>query len=86
MYVGDATLESSGLVKWHYREELPLRLLDGEGTALVSLGETGAGRFDAAPLPESDLTLRASGESRNADTEVEVSASTGTEGAPDDHL
>lgn len=84
VYVGEATLDSTGLLTWHYREELPLRLLDGEGVVLVGLGEAGSGRFDDAPLPENDLTLRASGELPSTDIDTEPAAGTGTEGDSDD--
>lgn len=83
VYAGEATLDSSGLVTWHYREELQLHLLDGEGVALTGLNEA-AGRFDDAPLPDSDLTLRAPGEPSTQDADAETAASTGTEGAVDD--
>jgi hypothetical protein len=84
VYVGEATLESSGLVTWHYREELPLHLLDGEGVALVGLGEPSSARFDDAPLPESDLTLLKPGELPSANVEAEGVPDTGTGGASDD--
>ena len=77
-------LTSSGLVTWHYREELPLRLLDGEGVALVGVGEARAGRFNDAPLPENNLTLRAPGELPTTNIDDKTAADTGTEGAPDD--
>lgn len=83
IYVGEATLESSGLVTWLYREELRLLLLDGEGVALVGLGDPSAARFNDAPLPENDLTLRAPGELPTADVGTETSVETGTEGATD---
>lgn len=63
VYVGDATLDSAGLVTWRYREELPLLLLDGEGPALAEVGVFSAVRFNDAPLPDTELTLRRSSES-----------------------
>ncbi|MCT2977624.1 hypothetical protein EFN79_02360 [Propionibacterium freudenreichii] len=81
VYVGDAALDSSGLVTWRYREELPLRLLDGEGTALAGLGELAA-RFDDAPLPESDLTLRSTSELLSGEDDETDTTGTGTEGEP----
>ena len=83
IYVGDATLESSGLVTWLYREELRLLLLDGEGVALVGLGDPSAARFDDAPLPENDLTLRAPGALPTGDIGAETSVETRTEGVTD---
>lgn len=84
VYVGEATLDSSGLVTWNHQEELPLRLLDGEGVTLVGLGQAGVGRFDDAPIPENHLTLRASGELKTAQSDTETAAGTGTEGGPHD--
>lgn len=82
VYVGDASLDSSGFVTWRYREELPLRLLDGEGTALAGLGELPA-RFDDAPLPEGDLTLRSPSELSSVEDNETPTTGTGTEGEPD---
>lgn len=84
VYVGEANLDSSGLVTWHYREELPLLLLDGEGVALVGLGEPSVTRFDDAPLPKNDLTLRVPGELPSTDVDTGTPAETGTEGMTDD--
>lgn len=83
VYVGDATLDSSGLVTWHYREELPLVLLNGEGAALAGLGDLRTARFDDAPLPETTLTLRGPGESDDVATDHQDAANTGTGGEPD---
>jgi hypothetical protein len=82
VYVGDATLDASGLVTWRYREELPLFLLDGEGAALAGLGEISA-RFDDAPLPENELALRDPGELPDIETDVASVPNTGTEGEAD---
>ena len=62
VHVGDATLDSTGLVNWHYSEKLPLHLLDGPGAALAGLGGTLTTHFDDAPLPINELTLRRSSE------------------------
>ena len=83
VYVGEATLDSSGLVTWHHREELPLVLLNGEGAALAGLGDHRATRFDDAPLPESTLTLRGPGESEDVATDHQGTADTRTGGEPD---
>lgn len=82
VYVGDATLDASGLVTWRYREELPLLLLAGEGAALAGLGELSA-RFDDAPLPENDLTLRDPRELSNVESDDASVAKTGTEDEAD---
>lgn len=83
VYVGDATLDSSGLVTWQYREELPLLLLDGEGATLAALDELSATRFDDAPLPESDLTLREPGELPSFEADDKAMTDTGTDGEAD---
>lgn len=83
VYVGEATLDSSGLVTWHHREELPLVLLNGEGAALAGLGDHRTTRFDDAPLHESTLTLRGPGESEDVATDHQGTADTGTGGEPD---
>lgn len=83
VYVGDATLDSSGLVTWQYREELPLLPLDGEGTSLTALDELSATRFDDAPLPENDLTLRGPGELPSFEADDETTTDTGTDGEAD---
>lgn len=62
VWAGEATLDASGRVNWHYVEELPLHLLDGPGVALAALSESGLARFDDAPLPENVLSLRRRGE------------------------
>lgn len=84
IYVGEANLEASGLVTWHYREKLPLHLLDGEGPALAGLSEPSVARFDDAPLPESELTLRNPSELPSTNIDTGAVAKTGTEGATDD--
>lgn len=79
VYVGEAVLENSGLVTWTYREELHLARLNGEGIDIVGLEDL-PGRFDEAPLQESELTLRVAGDS--GDRSASDSA-TGTEGEAD---
>lgn len=84
VYVGNATLDSSGLVTWKYREELPLLLLDGEGAAVAALDVLSASWFDDAPLPEADLMLRGPGELPGFEADDGTMVVTGTDCEADD--